>query len=214
MAVEAAYGVPMTTRDAVRARGRRPGGEDTRSAIIDAARKSFAAKGYDKTSLRGIAREAGVDPALVHHYFDGKAALFAETLDVPVNPAELIERITTGDVDRLGWRIVETFLGVWEPAERRDALVALVRSSMTSEEAARMLREFLGREVFGRIAASTGAPDPQLRGALAASQMIGLVVARYVIKVPALAEATREQLVERIGPVLQHHLVDRSPGPE
>jgi hypothetical protein len=77
-----------------------------------------------------------------------------------------------------------------------------------------MLREFLGREVFGRIAATTGAPDPQLRGALAASQMIGLVVARYVIRVPALADATREQLVERIGPVLQHHLVDRVPEQE
>ncbi|KRB43743.1 MULTISPECIES: TetR family transcriptional regulator [unclassified Terrabacter] len=195
-------------------RGRRPGGVDTRAAIVDAARKSFAAKGYDKASMRGIAREAGVDPALVHHYFEGKAALFAETLDVPVNPAELIERITAGDVDRLGWRIVETFLTVWEPPERRDALVALVRSSMTSEEAARMLREFLGREVFGRIAASTGAADPQLRGALAASQMIGLVVARYVIRVPAMAEATREELVERIGPVLQHHLVDRLPEQE
>ena len=192
-------------------RGRRPGGTDTRAAIVDAARKSFAAKGYDKASMRGIAREAGVDPALVHHYFEGKAGLFAATLDVPVDPAELIERITAGDVDRLGWRIVETFLTVWEPPERRDALVALVRSSMTSEEAARMLREFLGREVFGRIAASTGAPDPQLRGALAASQMIGLVVARYVIRVPALVEATREELVERIGPVLQSHLVDRVP---
>src|SRR6478735_1856833 len=190
-------------------RGRRPGGVDTRAAIVDAARKSFAAKGYDKASMRGIAREAGVDPALVHHYFEGKAALFAETLDVPVNPAELIEHITAGDVDRLGWRIVETFLTVWEPPERRDALVALVRSSMTSEEAARMLRE-----VFGRIAASTGAPDPQLRGALAASQMIGLVVARYVIRVPALADATPEELVERIGPVLQHHLVDRVPEQE
>src|SRR6476619_4169785 len=196
-------------------RGRRPGGVDTRAAIVDAARKSFAAKGYDKASMRGIAREAGVDPALVHHYFEGgKAALFVETLDVPVNPAELIDRVMAGGVDRLGWRIVETFLTVWEPPERRDVLVALVRSSMTSEEAARMLREFLGREVFGRIAVSTGANDPQLRGALAATQMIGLIVARYVIRMPAVADATREELVERIGPVLQLHLVDRSPGGE
>jgi AcrR family transcriptional regulator len=192
-----------------RGRGRRPGGTDTRAVIVDAARKSFAAKGYDQASMRGIAREAGVDPALVHHYFEGKAGLFAATLDVPVDPVGLVARIVSGDVDRLGWRIVETFLTVWEPPERRDALVALVRSSMTSDEAARMLREFLGREVFGRIAASTGAADPQLRGALAASQMLGLVVARYVIRVPGLAEATREELVERIGPVLQQHLVDR-----
>jgi len=204
----------VTSEAAPKGRGRRPGGADTRAAIIEAARKAFAAKGYDKASMRGIAREAGVDPALVHHYFEGKAALFAETLDVPVNPAELIERITAGDVDRLGWRIVETFLTVWEPPDRHDALVALVRSSMTSEEAARMLREFLGREVFGRIAASTGVADPQLRGALAASQMIGLVVTRYVIRVPAMAEATREELVERIGPVLQKHLVDTPPQQE
>ncbi|WP_374968036.1 TetR family transcriptional regulator [Terrabacter sp. BE26] len=200
---------------APKGRGRRPGGADTRAAILEAARRSFAAKGYDKASMRGIAREAGVDPALVHHYFEGgKAALFVETLDVPVNPTQLIDHLLTGDVDRLGWRIVDTFLTVWEPAERRDALVALVRSSMTSEEAARMLREFLGREVFGRVAASTGVPDPQLRGALAASQVLGLVVARYVVRLPALVDATREELVERLGPVLQHHLVDRPTTPE
>src|SRR3954449_10450597 len=81
---------------APRGRGRRPGGADTRAAIVEAARKSFAAKGYDKASMRGIAREAGVDPALVHHYFEGKSALFVETLDVPVNPADLIERVTAG----------------------------------------------------------------------------------------------------------------------
>jgi AcrR family transcriptional regulator len=199
---------------AQRGRGRRPGGPDTRAAIVDAARSSFAAKGYDKSSLRGIARDAGVDPALVHHYFDGKAALFAETMAVPVNPAEVIAHVIAGDRDRLGWRLVETFLAVWEPPERREAIVALARSSMSSEEAARMLREFLGREVFGRIAVSTGASDAQLRGALAASQMIGLVMARYVVRVPGLAEASPADLVEHLGPVLQGYLVDGSPQPE
>jgi AcrR family transcriptional regulator len=199
---------------AQRGRGRRPGGPDTRAAIVDAARSSFAAKGYDKASLRGIARDAGVDPALVHHYFDGKAALFAETMAVPVNPSELIERVLDGDRDRLGWRLVDTFLTVWEPPEQREALVALVRSSMTSEDAARMMREFLGREVFGRIATSTGAADPQLSGSLAASQMIGLVIARYVVRVPGVATASRAQLIERLGPVLQGYLVDDPRGPE
>src|SRR6478735_1920965 len=175
-------------------RGRRPGGTDTRAVIVDAARKSFAAKGYDKASMRGIAREAGVDPALVHHYFEGKAGLFAATLDVPVDPAELIARITSGDVDRLGWRIVETFLTVWEPPQRRDALVALVRSAMTSEDAARVLREFLGREVFGRVAAAFGSPDVQLRGGLVASQVIGLVVMRYVLRMPGIADASPDEL--------------------
>ena len=200
--------------DAARLRGRRPGGPDTRAAIVDAARSSFAANGYDKASLRGIARDAGVDPALVHHYFDGKAALFAETMAVPVNPSELIERVLDGDRERLGWRLVDTFLTVWEPPERRDGLVALVRSSLTSEEAARMLREFLGREVFGRIASSTGAADPQLSGSLAASQMIGLVIARYVVRVPGVATASRAELIDRLGPVLQGYLVDEPRRPE
>ncbi|OFE18883.1 transcriptional regulator [Humibacillus sp. DSM 29435] len=208
----------MTSRDRQQPagtgrRGRRPGGDDTRAAIIEAARASFAAKGYDRASLRGIARDAGVDPALVHHYFKGgKAELFVETLAVPVNPAALVDRILAGDPERLGWRLIETFLTVWDPPDRRDSLVALIRSSMTSDDSARMLREFLGREVFGRIAMSVGASDPLLRGSLAASQVIGMAVMRYVVKLPALAEASNEQIVARLGPVLQHYLLDSEIG--
>lgn len=195
-------------------RGRRPGGPDTRAVILDAARTCFATKGYDKTSLRGIARDAGVDPALVHHYFAGKAALFAETMAVSVDPAELIGRVLDGDRDRLGWRLVETFLAVWEQPAHRESLVALVRSSLTSEVAARMVREFLGREVFGRIAVATGATEPQLRGALAAAQMIGLVIARYVVRLPGVADARHAELVDHLGPVLQGYLVDAPRRPE
>ena len=200
---------PARDRAVTARRGRRPGGDDTRSSIIEAARSSFAAKGYDRASLRGIARDAGVDPALVHHYFKGgKAELFAETLAVPINPAALVARIISGDPDRLGWRVIETFLAVWDAPERRETLTALIRSSMTTDESARMLREYLGREVFGRIAAATGVADPELRGALAASQVVGMAVMRYIVKVPALAEASNEQIVALLGPVLQHHLVD------
>ena len=149
------------------------------------------------------------DPALVHHYFKGgKAELFAETLMVPINPAALVARIISGDPDRLGWRVIETFLAVWDAPERRETLTALIRSSMTTDESARMLREYLGREVFGRIAAATGVADPELRGALAASQVVGMAVMRYIVKVPALAVASNEQIVALLGPVLQHHLVD------
>jgi AcrR family transcriptional regulator len=197
-----------------RGRGRRPGGVDTRAAIVDAARRSFATHGYDKASLRGIARQAGVDPALVHHYFDGKAALFAETLSMPVDPARLVERIVAGGPDGVGRRVIETFLSVWEPGDRRDALVALVRSAMTSEDAARVLREFLGREVFGRVAGAFGSPDVQLRGGLVASQIVGLVVMRYVLRMPGIAEASPEELVERLAPVIEHHLLAPAPAVE
>jgi len=205
------YGERMSRAQAEsgpKGRGRRPGGVDTRAAILEAARAEFAAKGYDQASLRGIARVADVDPALVHHYFAGKPALFAEMLGAPINPAALFEQIFSGDRETLGWRVIETFLSVWDPPERRDGLIALIRSSMTSEEAARLLREFLGREIFSRIAAATGAPDAQLRGTLAASQMLGVIVMRYVLEVPALAQASPEEIVARVGPVLQQHLVD------
>lgn len=197
-------------------RGRRPGGEDTRATIVEAARAEFAAKGYDKASLRGIARVAGVDPALVHHYFDGKAALFAEMLGAPIDPAVVFDRVFAGDPDRLGWRLAETFLAVWDPPERRAGLLALVRSSMTSDEAAALLREFLTREVFSRVTAATGAPDAQLRAAMASSQLIGMVVMRYVLRVPGLADASVAEVVGRLGPVLQQHLlgtVDTEPVP-
>lgn len=191
-------------------RGRRPAGDDTRASIVEVARSSFAAKGYDRASLRGIAREAGVDPALVHHYFKGgKAELFAETLAVPINPAALVDRIIAGDPARLGWRVIETFLAVWDAPERRESLVALIRSSMTSDDSARMLREYLGREIFGRIASAGNAPDPQRRGELAASQVVGMAVMRYVVKLPVLAAASDEQIIADLGPVLQHYLVDK-----
>lgn len=200
---------PVRGQDDARRRGRRPGGDDTRASIIEAARSSFAAQGYDRPSLRGIARAAAVDPALVHHYFKGgKAELFSETLAVPINPAELVERIISGAPDRLGRRVIETFLGVWDAPERRETLTALIRSSMTTDESARMLREYLGREVFGRIASATGVADPELRGALAASQVVGMAIMRYIVKVPALVDASTNQIVARLGPVLQHYLVD------
>lgn len=192
-----------------RARGRRPGSADTRAVIVEAARKSFAANGYDRTSLRGVARDAGVDPALVHHYFEGgKGELFATTQSVQLNPAAMLRTITAGDVDRIGWRAVETFIEVWDAPARRDVLVALIRTGVATDDGARMLREFLAREVFGRIAEAAGAQDPQLRGALAASQLIGLAVMRYVIRAPAIVALSDEEVVAHFGPVIQLHLVD------
>lgn len=189
-------------------RGRRPAGQDTRTAIIDAARTEFSAKGYDASSLRAIARLAEVDPALVHHYFDGKAGLFVESMSLPINPAFLIDTIVAGPREDVGERLVRTFFDIWDSPQGRERLVALIRSAVSNDDAARMLREFLAREVFTKVAESVGVPQPHLRAGVAAAQMIGLAMMRYVIGFEPVVRASVDDLVALVAPTLQRYLTD------
>jgi AcrR family transcriptional regulator len=189
-------------------RGRRPAGEDTRGLITEAARSEFADKGYEATSMRAVARVAGVDPALVHHYFEGKADLFAQSVVLTrVNPAVVVDRVLEGPVDTLGERLVRAFLAVWDDPENQDRLVALVRAVHTNEEVVELVREFVAREIVGRITERTGVADAPLRGALAASQLIGLATSRYVVRMPPVAEAGHDDIAHWLGPTLQRYLV-------
>ena len=193
-------------------RGRRPGGVDTRQAILEAARVDFAEQGYDGTSLRGIARRAEVDPALVHHYFGGKPQLFAAVMDIPADPAALISAVVNGPRDRVGESLVRTFLSVWDADAGRQRFQALVRAAVTHEEATRMLREFLVREVFGRVVRELSADGEkpaglEVRAGLAASQMIGLAMMRYIVELPAVVDATHDELAALVGPTIQRYLV-------
>ncbi|WP_457254098.1 TetR/AcrR family transcriptional regulator [Pedococcus sp. P5_B7] len=192
-------------------RGRRPGGVDTRQAIVEAARVDFAEQGYDGTSLRGIARRAEVDPALVHHYFGGKPQLFAAVMDIPADPAALISAVVSGPRDQVGESLVRTFLAVWDSEEGRQRFQALVRAAVTHEDATRMLREFLTREVFGRVVrelSTEGEPSAglEVRAGLAASQMIGLAMMRYIVEFPAVVDATHDELAALVGPTIQRYL--------
>ena len=199
----------MTEAGIPRRRGRRPSGEDTRGAILTAARGEFAARGYDGTTLRGIARQAGVDARLVHHYFDGKADLFAQSVVLTrVNPAVMVDRVLQGPLETLGERLVRTFLAVWDDADNQERLVALVRAVHTNDEVAALMREFVAREITGRVTRRTQVADAPLRGALAAAQLIGLATTRYVVRMPAMVEASHDDLAAWLGPVLQGYLVD------
>jgi len=189
-------------------RGRRPAGEDTRAEILDAARAEFSLRGYDASSLRAIARLAEVDPALVHHYFDGKAALFVEAMSIPVNPVFLIDAILAGPREGVGERLAATFFDIWDSPPGRERLVALIRSAVSHEDAARMLREFLTREVFAKVALSMGVRQPYLRGGMAAAQMIGLAMMRYVIGFEPIVSASTDEIVALVAPTLQRYLVD------
>ncbi len=189
-----------------RRRGRRPAGSDARADILAAARAEFAAQGYDATSLRAVARLAGVDPALVHHYFDDKASLFAAAQHLPLSPAAQIDQLVTGPVDELGERVVRFFLTTWDSQEGRQRIGALLRSASSHEDAARTLREFLAREVFGRVVASIGSDQPELRGSLVATQLVGLAMARYVVRMQPVADAAVDDLGRWIGPTVQRYL--------
>jgi AcrR family transcriptional regulator len=192
-----------------RRRGRRPAGEDTRAVILEAAREEFGARGYAATSLRAVARRAGVDPALVHHYFDGKDDLFTATLDAPVNPAALLGGLLSdggGSVDGLGPRIVETFLGVWDDPEAQPRLIGLLRNALEHEAAMAGLREYLAADVLGRIGAHLPEDEARLRTGLVGSQLMGLVMARYVAGLPGVADADPATLAAAVGPTLQRYL--------
>lgn len=184
--------------------GRRPGQTETREAILAAARELFAEKGYDGASLRAIARAAGVDPALVHHFFGNKEGVFVEAMRFPVDPTVLLPRIMAAPRERLGETMARTFLSVWQDPDRRAPLLAMLRSAMTNERAAALMREFLSSALFARAGAATDVP--QLRLQAAAGQMIGLMILRHVLRVEPLASASEDEMVELVAPVLQSYL--------
>ncbi len=200
---------------APRARGRRPASdsepESTRSLIVAAAEREFASRGYDGASVRSIARGAGVDPALVHHYFSGKADLFAESLNVPIRPDRIVARVLAGPRDRMGESLVRMLLTTLDNHEAGRRMVGVLRAALGHEFAAVMIRQYVMREVLARITAEIGGDDSGLRATLAGSQLVGLILVRYGIRLEPMASADREVLVRHVGPVVQWHLTGGAP---
>jgi AcrR family transcriptional regulator len=170
---------------------------------VRAALALFSAHGYDATSMRAIAKEAGVDPSLPRHYFPSKSALFVEALG-PLDQIEgILGRTICGPVDRLGERMVGGFLDVWDSPELSARLRILVQSAVATPEIAAIARTFLLEPVFLRVALSFGPEDAQARAAAALSQMLGLVVTRYILRVEPIASAPRDELLLRFAPAVQ-----------
>ncbi len=188
-----------------RRRGRRPGGADTRAALLAAARAEFADRGYDGATVRAIADRAGVDAAMVNHWFGGKEALFTAAMDLPIDPKAVLAELLPGDPEQLGERIVHRFLTIWDGADSGRPLAALIRSVASHETAARLMRQFVG--VFVRRIVSSVAPDrTELRTALCASQLVGLGVVRYVLRLEPLASADHATVAAALAPTLQRYL--------
>jgi AcrR family transcriptional regulator len=188
--------------------GRRPGGGDSRGDILTAARESFADRGYEATSLRSVARAAGVDPALVHRFFGGKPGLFAAAMDLPADPGTLVCGLLADGMDGVGERLVRTFVGVWDSQPAQTRLVALLRAGVAGAEAGDVLRGFLTEAVLQPLAEATGRRDGRLRASLVGSQLVGLAVARYVLSLEPLASQSADDVVRAIGPTLQRYLTE------
>lgn len=189
--------------------GRRPGAGGTREKIVAAARSHFSEAGYEGSTIRGIAAAAAVDPALVLHYFGTKEGVFQAAVSFPVDPSEFIPRLLAPGLDGLGERLVHFFLETWD-SPKGSPLLGVIRSMVTNEAAAALMRDFVSREVLGRLAKALELDRPQLRASLAASQLIGLAMLRYVVKVEPLASASHDEVASWLGPVVQRYLTDPS----
>jgi AcrR family transcriptional regulator len=201
-----ASGEPSPGGSPSRRTGRRPGDSGAREAILSAARHSFGTAGFSGTTIRGVARAAGVDAALVHHYFGTKDELFAAALELPFDPTVVVPQLLAGGLDGLGERLARTFLEIWDATPGQGPMLALLRSAVSDERAASSLRDFLTLVVLGPLAAASPAEDAPLRASLAASQMVGVAVARYVVRLEPLASAPPHVLAPLVGATLDRYL--------
>jgi AcrR family transcriptional regulator len=199
--------------DGARGRGRRPGGPDTRGQILTAARKSFADKGFGRTTIRAVAGDAEVDPALVHHYFGSKDDLFLAALDIPVDPRRLVPKVFDDGVQGAGERLLRLFLSVWDDPHTRLPLLALVRSSLVQETPETLLQQGILRMILQPLRAALPSDEADRRVQLVVSQMSGLVLTRYLLALEPLASMPAEELVAWVAPTLQRYLDGPLQGP-
>jgi AcrR family transcriptional regulator len=193
--------------------GRRAGDSGTREAILESARVQFAERGYDGATIRAIAAAAGVDPALVHHFYGTKERLFAAAMQLPFVPSEAITAALTETQrtpgESAGEHLVRSALALWDSPEVRGSLIGLLRSALTSEQAAAMLREFVTAAILRPVASAAIDTDPErtpFRAALAGSHMLGLALTRYVLQLGPVAAADADELAAAIGPSIDRYL--------
>lgn len=193
--------------------GRRPGESGAREAILAAARSQFAAHGYRGATIRGIAAEAGVDPALLRHYFGDKDGLFAEVLELPPEVLPAVREALAGPPDQAGHRLAATYLGLWDDPTTGTIMAATVASVLANPRARQRLLDLIASTDLPGLMPDAPSDEAALRLSLAASHLLGLATARHVIGAPALAELPRDTLVALVAPAIQHYLTGPLPLP-
>ncbi len=188
--------------------GRRPGPNTSREGILAAARHQFADLGYDRATVRSIATEAGVDSRLVTHFFGTKQELFLSVVEPPFAAQQVFPNLLAGDQSEIGLRVAQFIIKLLETEGSRRVMTGMLRAATTEPKVVPLVREFLSRRLLGPLAENLGSDQPSLRASLIGSQVVGLVMARYIIGVEPLASESAERVAKAIAPVLQHYLVD------
>jgi AcrR family transcriptional regulator len=191
--------------------GRRPGDARTRAAILTAARGRFGAAGYEATTVRGVAADAGVDPALVLYFFGSKDGLFAACAQWPFDPAVELPAVLGDRRSGVGERLVALMLRTWDEAEGRNLVIAQLRAAMSHQTAAAQLRTFLETEILGPLTTALRCDRPELRASLVAAQLVGLGLTRHVLALEPLASMPHDEVTRLVGPQVQRSLTHRLP---
>lgn len=201
----------MTAEAERRRPGRPAGASDTRERILTSARELFAQNGIDKTSIRAVAAAAGVDPALVHHYYGSKRQLFAAAIHVPIDPMEVLRPLRDTPVEKLGYTLLSVLLPLWD-SELGKGFIATIRSLLAGSEVS-LLRSFLQEVIAVEVGTRVDNPPGTglIRVQFVASQLVGVVVARYIIELDPFKSLPVEQIAETIGPNLQRYLTGDLP---
>ena len=187
-------------------RGRRSGDADTRRLILEAARSAFARVGYEAATIRLIAADAGVDPALVHHYYGTKEDLFAQAVHIPFRPGDAIEAVFNPGLPGAGERIARLFFTIWEAEPSREAVLGQLRRSLVDPDAPMPFAEFITTALLHRAVGHLDGPDRELRLELMAAQLVGLAILRYVMRIEPAASASLDELIAQVAPRLQTYL--------
>jgi AcrR family transcriptional regulator len=194
-----------------RGRGRPAGGSNARADILEVARRRFLAEGYHQVTLRAIAAEAGVDPALISYHFGSKRGLLGEAMALAINPAELLAREIAGPLNNLPERLLTTVVTVWDDPDTSGSLRAFIEGVVGDPEVGRVFRELIEHEMLPRIAERIGGPDAGRRASVAASHIAGLVMARYILRLEPFASMPRAEVVRRMAPGLRTALMGPPP---
>ncbi|AKS33978.1 TetR/AcrR family transcriptional regulator [Mycolicibacterium goodii] len=192
--------------------GRPPGASDTRERILASARELFARNGFDKTSIRAVAAGADVDPALVHHYFGTKTQLFAAAIHIPIDPLEVIGPLREVPVERIGYTLPSLLLPLWD-SELGKGFIATLRSILAGNDVS-LVRSFLQEVIVHEVGSRVDNPvgSGRIRVQFVASQLVGVVMARYILELEPFKSLPVEQIAETIGPNLQRYLTGELPG--